>query len=198
VDWTALAADYDGIRTLIEQVFPIFKGYNARIRTPGGFHLTSLARQRIWATPSGKAQFLVYTGLDEDPAQDDPAVLRLSTIRSHDQYNTTIYSNSDRYRGVFDQRLVLLLNQAEIDRRGLKADDLVALETVSTDGVARRVGGLRVVPYLLPDGCCAAYYPEANPLIPLYAHDAQSGTPSSKNIPVRMVFDTAQSMAELA
>jgi formate dehydrogenase major subunit len=186
IPWEELIADYDRIRDAIEAVFPIFQGYNARIRVPGGFHLTSLARERIWATPSGKAEFIVYQGLDEDPHQDDPEALWLTTMRSHDQYNTTLYSHSDRYRGVFNQRMVVFINEAEMDRRGLHAGERVALETISTDGVERLIKGFKVVPYRLPDGCCGAYYPEANPLVPLYAHDPQSGTPSYKAVPIRI------------
>ena len=187
VDWEELVADYDLIRDAIEDVFPIFQGYNARIREPGGFHLTSPARQRIWATPSGKANFLVFDGIDEDPHQDDAEVLWLTTIRSHDQYNTTLYSLSDRYRGVFGQRDVVFLNEREMHKRGLNAENRVDLVTASTDGVERAVRGLKIVAYNLPDGCCAAYYPETNPLVPLYAHDPRSRTPSSKAVPVRLV-----------
>jgi molybdopterin-dependent oxidoreductase alpha subunit len=186
VDWENLVSGYDRIRDAIEDVFPIFQSYNERIRIPGGFHLVPSARKRIWATPSGKAHFLVYDGLNEDLPNDDVEVLWLSTIRSHDQYNTTIYSNSDRYRGVFGQRDVVFLNKFELDRRGLKDGDRVDLITLSTDGIERRVRNFGAVGYSFPNGCCAAYYPETNPLVPLYAHDPQSFTPSSKAIPVRI------------
>ncbi|WP_082525525.1 FdhF/YdeP family oxidoreductase [Mesorhizobium sp. Root102] len=186
VDWESFTADYDLIRDAIEDVFPIFQGYNARIRIPGGFHLTSNARERIWATASGKANFLVFDGLGEDPRQDSLDVLWLTTVRSHDQYNTTIYSMSDRYRGVFGQRDVVFLNEQEMERRGLQADDRVDLITLSTDGVERRLSNFRVVPYSFPNGSCAAYYPEANPLVPLYSHDPMSFTPSYKAIPIRI------------
>lgn len=186
VPWQDFAGDYDKIRNAIEDVFPIFQGYNARIRVPGGFHLTSLARERIWATPSGKAEFAVFDGLQEDPHQNDPTALWLTTMRSHDQYNTTLYSRSDRYRGVFDQRMVVFLNDCEMARQGVGAGDIVALETISTDGVERSVEGFRVIAYRLPDGCCGAYYPEANPLVPLYARDPQCHTPSYKAVPVRI------------
>ncbi|MFB9980464.1 FdhF/YdeP family oxidoreductase [Mesorhizobium kowhaii] len=186
VDWESFTADYDLIRDAIEDVFPIFQGYNARIRIPGGFHLTSSARERIWATASGKANFLVFDGLGEDPPQDSLDVLWLTTVRSHDQYNTTIYSMSDRYRGVFGQRDVVFLNEQEMERRGLQGDDRVDLITVSTDGVERRLSNFRIVPYSFPNGSCAAYYPEANPLVPLYSHDPMSFTPSYKAIPIRI------------
>ncbi len=191
VNWEALTEDYARIREEIEAVFPIFQGYNARIREPGGFHLTSLARERIWATATGKANFLVCDGLCEDPQVSEKDVLWLTTVRSHDQYNTTLYSLSDRYRGVYGQRDVIFLSQAEMDRRGLKADDRVDIVTVSQDGVERAVRAFRVVPYAFPEGGCAAYYPETNPLVPLYAHDPQSFTPASKGVPVRLVKSTA-------
>lgn len=191
VDWDGFIADYDRIRDAIEIVLPIFQAYNARIREPGGFHLVSTARERIWATPSGKANFLVFEGLGEDPNDDHPETLWLSTIRSHDQYNTTLYSMSDRYRGVYGQRDIVFLNQFEMDKRGVADGDRVDLVTVSTDGIERRVRNFRVVGYSFPNGCCAAYYPETNPLVPLYAHDPLSFTPSSKGIPVRIERATA-------
>jgi molybdopterin-dependent oxidoreductase alpha subunit len=195
VDWNRLIGNYDLIRDAIEAVFPIFQGYNARIRVPGGFHLTSTARERIWATPSGKANFLVFNGVGEDPPQSNPDFLWLSTIRSHDQYNTTLYSMSDRYRGVFGQRDVVFLNEYEMKKRGLADGDRVDLITESTDGVERIVRNFRVVGYSFPVGCCAAYYPETNPLVPLYAHDPLSFTPSYKGIPIRLARSAASGAA---
>jgi molybdopterin-dependent oxidoreductase alpha subunit len=193
VDWDGFVADYDRIRDAIEDVFPIFQGYNARVRVPGGFHLVSTARERIWATPSGKANFLVFDGLGEDTEVTQSDALWLSTIRSHDQYNTTLYSRSDRYRGIYGQRDIVFLNESEMEKRGLSEGDRVDLVTVSTDDIERRVRNFRVVGYSFPDGCCAAYYPETNPLVPLYAHDPLSFTPSSKGIPVRIVRSAASS-----
>ncbi|MGO9544782.1 MAG: FdhF/YdeP family oxidoreductase [Rhodomicrobium sp.] len=187
IDWEHMIADYDRIRDAIEDVFPIFQAYNARIRVPGGFHLTSTARERIWRTPSGRANFLVFEGLDEEPDSVSGDILWLTTVRSHDQYNTTVYSLSDRYRGISGQRDIVFLNWHEIEARGLSAGDRVDLITLSTDGVERAVRGLKIVPYAFPDGCCAAYYPETNPLVPLYHHDPNSFTPSSKSIPVRLM-----------
>jgi molybdopterin-dependent oxidoreductase alpha subunit len=186
VDWTGFVSNYDRVRDAIEDVFPIFQNYNDRIRVPGGFHLVSSARERIWATPSGKAHFLIFEGLGEDSRQDDLEALWLSTIRSHDQYNTTVYSMSDRYRGVYGQRDVVFINKSELEKRNLQDGDRVDLVTQSTDGIERRVRNFRVVGYSFPDGCCAAYYPETNPLVPLYAHDPLSFTPSSKAIPIRL------------
>ena len=186
VDWNEMVGNYDLIRDAIENVFPIFQDYNARVRIPGGFHLVPPARERIWDTPSGKANFLVFDGLGEDTSENSPGMLWLSTIRSHDQYNTTLYSMSDRYRGVFGQRDIVFLNRSEMKKRGLDEGDRVDLVTLSKDGRERRVCDFRVVGYSFPDGCCAAYYPETNPLVPLYAHDPLSFTPSSKGIPIRL------------
>jgi molybdopterin-dependent oxidoreductase alpha subunit len=187
VDWEDMTGNYDLIREAIEAVFPIFQGYNARIRVPGGFHLTSTARERIWVTETGRANFLVFPGMTEDQCQGDPDALWLTTMRSHDQYNTTLYSRSDRYRGVFGQRDVVFLNAREMAKRELAAGDRVDLVTLSNDGKERTVRRFKIVEYLLPDGCCGAYYPETNSLVPLYDHDPRSFTPSSKAVPIRLV-----------
>jgi molybdopterin-dependent oxidoreductase alpha subunit len=187
VPWEQMVANYDRIRDAIEIVFPIFQAYNERIRVPGGFHLVSPARERVWDTPTGRANFLVFKGLDEDPFQDDPDALSLTTMRSHDQYNTTLYSHSDRYRGVFGQRDVVFMNQHELQKRGLHPGERVDIVALSTDGVERVIRSFKVVEYSLPDGCCGAYYPEVNPLVPLYAFDPQSRTPSYKSVPVKVV-----------
>jgi formate dehydrogenase major subunit len=187
VDWQGLISDYDRIRDLIEAVFPIFRDFNKRMRQPGGFHLTSTARERIWKTPTGKANFMVFPGLEEDPYRDDPDALWLTTIRSHDQYNTTIYGLNDRYRGVFGQRRVLFVSTEEMAKRQLAANDLVDLQTISTDNVERVARGFKVVPYGMPGGCCASYYPETNGLVPLYSRDDKSRTPSFKAIQVRLL-----------
>jgi molybdopterin-dependent oxidoreductase alpha subunit len=186
VDWSGMVANYDRIRNAIEAVFPIFDDFNARIRRPGGFHLTSTARERIWKTPTGKANFQVFPDLDEDPHLHDPDALWLTTIRSHDQYNTTIYGLDDRYRGVFGQRRVLFLNPEEMARRQFAPNDLVDLRTISTDDTERVARGFKVVAYSIPMGVCAAYYPETNGLVPLYSRDERSGTPASKAVPVRI------------
>jgi molybdopterin-dependent oxidoreductase alpha subunit len=186
VNWEYLVADYDRIRAAIEQVFPIFQGFNARVRVPGGFHLNNSARERIWNTASGKANFIVTQGLREDDFPHDAGVLWMMSMRSHDQYNTTLYSNSDRYRGVFNHRDVLFISESEMRRRGLEFSDRVDVTTVSTDGAERVLRHLKVLPWPMPEGCCGTYYPEANVLIPLYARDPVSGTPSSKAFPVTL------------
>ena len=142
-------------------------------------------------TPTGKANFIVFPGLDEDLHQNNPDVLWLSTLRSHDQYNSTIYSNNDRYRGVYNQRDVLFLNDKEIKRRGLAPEARVDIHTMSSDGIDRVVRGFKIVPYNIPDGSCAAYYPETNPLLPLSLNDPISGTPSAKGIPVMLKHNSA-------
>jgi molybdopterin-dependent oxidoreductase alpha subunit len=187
VAWTYLIANYDRIRDAIEAVFPIFDNFNPRIRVPGGFHLTSWARQRVWMTPTRKANFLVVAGIAEDSGVDDPDALWLTSIRSHDQYNTTIYSLNDRYRGVFGQRRVVFVSARDMVKRGLKASEWVDLQTISDDGVERIARGFKVVPYRLPQGSCAAYYPETNGLVPLNSHDAHSHTPTYKAIPIRIM-----------
>ena len=184
VPWEWLVEDYSRIRDKIEAVFPIFQGFNARIKIPGGFRLANPASERIWMTPTGRANFIVFPGLDEDLHQNNPDVLWLSTLRSHDQYNSTIYSNNDRYRGIYNQRDVLFLNDKEIKRRGLAPEARVDIHTMSSDGIDRVVHGFKIVAYNIPDGSCAAYYPETNPLLPLNLHDPLSGTPSAKGIPV--------------
>jgi len=186
VDWEHLVASYDRIRDKIETVYPIFDAYNERIRVPGGFHLASSARERVWATPTGRANFIVFQGLDEDPHEHDPDALWLTTMRSHDQYNTTLYSHSDRYRGVFGQRDVVFMNARELHKRGLQAGDRVDIHTLASDGMERVIRNFKAIEFSLPDGCCGAYYPEANPLVPLYAFDPKSRTPSYKSVPVKI------------
>ncbi len=199
VDWEAMVANYDRIRDAIEAVFPIFKDFNARVRKRGGFHLTSTARNRIWETPTGKANFLVFPGIEEDPHRDDPDVLWLTTIRSHDQFNTTVYTLNDRYRGVYGQRRVLFLGREEMNKRKLAPYDLVDLKTASSDDTERAARGFKVVPYNIPSSACAAYYPETNGLVPLYSRDGQSGTPTSKSIPIRIFrSETAEAPRETA
>ncbi|HEV2170431.1 MAG TPA: molybdopterin dinucleotide binding domain-containing protein, partial [Candidatus Binatus sp.] len=184
VQWEWLVEDYSRIRDKIEAVLPAFQGFNARFKAPGGFHLTNSARERIWKTSTGKANFTVFPGLDEDPHQENPEALWLSTLRSHDQYNSTIYSNNDRYRGVYGQRDVIFLNDNEIRRRGLKPGQRVDIHTLSSDGIERIVRSFKVVRYKISDGSCAAYYPETNPLLPLSLFDPLAGTPSAKGVPV--------------
>ena len=189
IDWDGFIADYDRIRDKIEIVFPDFKDYNARIRVPGGFLLNVPASHREWRTPNKKANFLVMEGLCEDPRAGQADVLTLTTLRAHDQYNTTIYGLNDRYRGVFGRRDVLFMHQDDLSARELSHGDLVEVEAVPYDGEvddARRTITLTALAYQIPRGCAATYYPEANVLVPLAHHDPKSGTPSYKSIPVKV------------
>jgi molybdopterin-dependent oxidoreductase alpha subunit len=187
VDWAGLAGDYNRIRDAIEQVFPDFHDYNKRIQIPGGFRLPLPPTERIWKTPSGRAEFIVFDGLEEDLAQKSPNILRLTTIRSHDQYNTTIYGMDDRYRGVFGRRDVVFMNQADLAAQGLSHGDAVTVETAFDTAQPARLEGFIVIAHDIARGSVAAYYPEANGLVPLSYHDPKSGTPSYKSVPVRIL-----------
>jgi molybdopterin-dependent oxidoreductase alpha subunit len=185
IDWTAFEDDYGLIRDKIEAVFPsLFYDFNQRIRQPGGFHLPVPPRDRVWKTPTGCANFLVFEGVSEDPPIKDDATLRLATIRSHDQYNTTIYGLDDRYRGVFGGRMVVFMNPDDMAEREIAPDMLVEIEALAEDGRKRRVGGFKARPYNIPRGSVGAYYPETNPLLPLSYRDRKSKTPAAKSIPV--------------
>lgn len=185
IDWDGFAADYSRIRHKIEEVLPeLFADFNQRIEKPGGFHLYIPPRQRIWNTSTRRANFILFPGLDEDPPMSDPAMLRLATLRSHDQYNSTIYSLDDRYRGVFGGRMVVFMNEADMLERGIAEGDQVAIETLADDGRRRVVAGFWVKPHSIARGSIGAYYPETNPLLPLAHHDPKSGTPAAKSIPV--------------
>jgi molybdopterin-dependent oxidoreductase alpha subunit len=187
IDWAYLVADYARIRDKIEAVFPDFAGFNEKIKTPGGFRLYVAASERVWRTRSGKANFLVVSGLCEDPAVTRDDVLTLTTVRSHDQYNTTIYGLNDRYRGITGRRDVVFVNKKDLADRGLRHGDPIELEAVFDDGrpEPRRVyRGLTAVAHDIAAGSIAAYYPEANVLASLADFDPRSGTPSYKSIPV--------------
>jgi molybdopterin-dependent oxidoreductase alpha subunit len=187
VDWDALAGDYDRIRDLIEATLPDqFADYNARIRIPGGFRLPVPSAERVWKTPDGRARFLPHHATAPDLRHGDPDVLLLTTVRSHDQYNTTIYGNNDRYRGVFGRRDVVFVSPEDLARHGLASGDRVDLVPAFDADPARAVRGFTAVARDLPKGCLAAYYPEANGLVVLDQHDTQSGTPAYKSVPVRL------------
>jgi len=187
VKWDEWTGDYGKVRDLIEASYPDkFEKFNERMFTPGGFYKGNAARERIWKTESGKVDFTVPDGLNACGFADAPGRYRLITLRSNDQFNTTIYGYSDRMRGIEGTRDVLLISPAEMARAGLEAGQVVTLESDADDGVEREVRGLTVTPFDLPSGCVAAYYPEANPLVPLSHHDRLSKTPASKSVPVRI------------
>ena len=187
IEWETFAGDYDKIREAIEAVFSDFSGFNARIREPGGFRLDVAASRRAWHTPTGKAQFIPSKSLDEDaPAAHD--MLTLTTLRSHDQYNTTIYGLNDRYRGITGRRDVVFMNEADLAKRGLAHGDTVTVESAG----GRALSGYVALAYDIPPGCAAAYYPEANVLMRLADHDRSSGTPAYKSVPVRVRGEPAK------
>jgi molybdopterin-dependent oxidoreductase alpha subunit len=185
VPWREMIADYSLIRDKIEAVFPDFANFNERVAQPGGFRLTVPASQRIWKTKSGKAEFLIAKGLEEDARCDQPGALILTTVRSHDQYNTTIYGLDDRYRGITGRRDILFMNAADLAARGLTHGDVVDVETLCNEGEdPRALCGLTAVAFDIAAGSVATYYPEANSLIAIEQYDRRSGTPSYKSVPV--------------
>jgi len=188
VDWDAWVGDYRKIRAAIAETYPeIFKDYEARLFTPGGFWKGNKAAERIWLTQSGKAEFLAPGELSAAGFADAPGRFRLMTLRSNDQFNTTIYGYHDRFRGIKGTRDVLLIGRDDMAAAGLSEGQTVALESDAGDGKPRRREGLIVTPYDLPRGCLGAYYPECNVLIPLDHHAEQSHVPAAKTVPVRIV-----------
>ncbi|MBB5209536.1 FdhF/YdeP family oxidoreductase [Chiayiivirga flava] len=189
VPWLALIDDYDRIRDAIARTFDDFHDFNARVRVPGGFRLPNTAAERRWANAAGKAVFHTHAVPTDAPihrarrSREEPVFL-LATVRSHDQYNTTVYGMDDRYRGVFGERRVLFANGADIAALGLAAGDRVDLRSVAEDGVKREANGFLLVDYDIPRGCLAAYYPETNALVPLSSFADEARTPTSKSIPV--------------
>lgn len=183
LDWLALAGDYNLIRDHIAATLPGFQNFNARCDEPGGFWLGNAAAEMRFNTPSGKAEFS-DAALPHSVCPEADAPFVLQTLRSHDQYNTTIYGLDDRYRGVYGQRDVLFMHPEDIAALGLTDGDRVDIETQASDGVVRRVENFRLVSYDIPRGNLAAYYPETNPLVPLTRFGDGTGTPTSKSIPV--------------
>ncbi|MFG5119387.1 FdhF/YdeP family oxidoreductase [Methylorubrum sp. POS3] len=196
VDWDGWVGDYAKVRDAIEATYPAtFKNFNARLFEPGGVHKPLAARHRKWETPTGKANFVLPPdGLEEDP--DMPArgreVIDLITLRSNDQFNTTVYGYHDRFRGVKGTRDILFMNENDIARLGLADGEIVDVATDASDGFDREVKGLRIVRYDIPEGNCGGYYPELNVLIPLWHHDAQAKVPAAKAIPVRVTRSAMQ------
>jgi molybdopterin-dependent oxidoreductase alpha subunit len=187
IDWNGLVANYDRIRDKIEAVFPEFFDFNRRVRKPGGFRLDVAASFRRWNTPDRKANFLVSPSLSEDELPEGQDALVLTTIRSHDQYNTTIYGLDDRYRGVFGRRDVVFMNADDLAGRGLKDGDRIDVRgLIGEDDGKHLVSGFTAVAYDIPRGSIAGYYPEMNVVMSLRHYDRQSGTPSYKAVPVRV------------
>ncbi|WP_406819582.1 FdhF/YdeP family oxidoreductase [Pseudomonas sp. KnCO4] len=191
IDWEYAVADYGRIRSMIADVIPGFSDFNQRLQHPGGFHLGNHAAERKWRTATGKARFSPHC-LPEQLvnakvlARGDKPDLILQTLRSHDQYNTTLYGLDDRYRGVFGLREVVFVNEVDIRRMGFEPGEHVDLVSLWEDGVERRVSGFRLVAYDVPQGQAAAYYPETNPLVPLDSYGEGTYTPTSKFVAIRV------------
>lgn len=191
IDWDWAIADYRHIRDLIADTIPGFQNFNQRVQNPGGFYLGNSAARREWNTVSGKAQFSATTLpeqlVNENVTQrGDKPDLILQTLRSHDQYNTTLYGFDDRYRGVFGRRDVVFANEEDIRRLGFEPGDRVDLVTLWDDGLERRVNGFELVAYDVPAGQAAAYYPETNPLVPLDSYGERTFTPTSKFVAIKL------------
>ena len=182
INWDELIADYDRIRDLIEQTIPGFENYNQRIRKGGGFYLPNAAREGIFNTASAKAQFTINQLAKHDLADGE---FLMMTIRSHDQFNTTIYGLHDRYRGIHHGRRVVFVNPTDIGKMNLQKGD--AVDIISRyDNVERRADRFIVVPYQIPTQCLATYFPEANAVVPYNHYAWGSQTPISKSVVVRL------------
>ncbi|WP_158146113.1 FdhF/YdeP family oxidoreductase [Vibrio fluvialis] len=191
IDWDWAIADYSHIRDLIADTIPGFENFNQRLQHPGGFYLGNTAARREWNTASGKAQFAAPALPDQLVNENviqrgDAPDLILQTLRSHDQYNTTLYGLDDRYRGVFGMRDVVFVNAEDIRRLGYEPGDKVDLVTLWDDGLERRVSGFELVAYDMPTGQAAAYYPETNPLVPLDSYGDRTFTPTSKFVAIKL------------
>ncbi|HMM55962.1 MAG: formate dehydrogenase [Xanthomonadales bacterium PRO7] len=190
VPWDTWSNDYATIRDAIEATYPEhFRDFNQRMWQPGGFHRPNTARERIWKTKSGKAEFIAPPALVATGFADAPGRFRLMTMRSNDQFNTTVYGYDDRFRGIRGTRDVVLMNAADIAKAGLRDGQTVKLVSDAGDGIAREVAGLSVVAFDIPRGCIGGYYPECNPLIPLTHHTLFSMLPAAKSVPVRVVAE---------
>jgi molybdopterin-dependent oxidoreductase alpha subunit len=178
VDWEALANDYDSIRARIERVVPGFENYNPRVREPGGFYLPNAVRERVFNTASGKAVFTIHALPNHNLAPDRYLMM---TIRSHDQFNTSVYSENDRYRGISNNRRVVFLNRDDIAAAGLREQQVVDLVS-HFEGEERVARKFSIVPYDIPPRCAATYFPEANVLVPVRYVAEKSNTPVSKSV----------------
>jgi anaerobic selenocysteine-containing dehydrogenase len=182
VPWAELAQDYDRIRALIERVIPGFERFSERVRSPDGFQLPNAARDRSFGPIGGRARFAIAEPPD---LALPPGRLRMMTIRSHDQFNTTIYGLDDRYRGIRGERRVVLLHPADLAAAGLVEGQRVDLISEWTDG-ERVAAGFLAVPFEIPRGNAATYFPEANGLVPLASVADRSSTPTYKSVVIRL------------
>ena len=188
VPWAAMRSDNDRVRSHIARVVPGFENFNERVRAPGGFELPHPPRdERRFPTPDGRAHF---TRTTVAPSPTSAGQLLLQTLRSHDQYNTTIYGHDDRYRGIAGDRRIIMVNPSDITDLGFIDGDRVDVISL-LPGPQRRVFDYRIVAYPTPVGCAAAYYPEANVLLSLDHHGPDAQIPTAKAIPIRIVTAAA-------
>jgi molybdopterin-dependent oxidoreductase alpha subunit len=182
--WAAYVGDYDRIRDIMARALDGFQDFNRRVRHPLGFRLRQPARELVFLTPSGRAEFSTADLPDVVPAEDD--VLILQTMRSHDQWNTTIYSDNDRYRGVKNLRTLILMNPDDMRARGIEQGDLVDITATARDGSTRVLREFRALRYDMPRGNSAGYMPEMNVLVAANDYSTQSDQPLMKNIRIRV------------
>ena len=182
VEWNLYASNYDYVRDAIEKTIPGFDHYNERVRKPGGFYLPNGSREGKFNTFSGKANFNVADVAFHKLADDELAMM---TVRSHDQFNTTIYGLNDRYRGVKNERRVIFMNKKDIASRDLKAGDVVDLYNFH-NGVERVARKFLIIEFSIPEGCTATYFPETNVLVPIDSVADKSNTPTSKYIVLKV------------
>lgn len=182
VNWDHYLDHYDHIRDDIEKTIPGFENYNVRVREPGGFYLRNAARDRQFRTPTEKAHFSVSAVTEHVLADNEYMMM---TIRSHDQFNTTIYGLNDRYRGIHQERRVIFMNERDIVREGLQAGDIVDLHN-HHGGIHRQARRFIVVPYRIPEKCTATYFPETNVLVPIDTTADKSNTPTSKTVVITL------------
>ncbi|EWH10737.1 molybdopterin oxidoreductase, alpha subunit [Catenovulum agarivorans DS-2] len=189
IDWLAMRDNYAIIRDHIAASIKGFDNFNQQIEQPCGFHLKNSAAQLQWNTPSQKAQFsaskLPLQIIHNDYLQSNDSFV-LQTLRSHDQYNTTVYGYDDRYRGIQGARDIVFISQADADAQHINQGDLLDIESTWQDGKVRKITGFKAVIYDIPQGNLAAYYPETNPLVPIDSIGDGSFTPTSKSIVVKL------------
>ncbi|GFN01833.1 hypothetical protein Smic_03890 [Streptomyces microflavus] len=179
--WHWYIEDYDRIRDTMAKALDGFEDFNRRVRLPLGFRIRQPARELVFLTPSGRAEFSAAALPDVVPAA---GTLALGTMRSHDQWNTTIYSDNDRYRGIKNLRTLVFMNRADMRERGITDLGPVDITSTAKDGSRRRLDGYLAVPYDIPRGCAAGYMPEMNVLCALGDYSTQSDQPIMKHVKV--------------
>jgi molybdopterin-dependent oxidoreductase alpha subunit len=180
IDWTEMAGNYDHIREAIQATIPGFEHYNTRVRQSGGFYLPNGARVREWSTATGKANFTT-NAIPQNELKEGEYIMM--TLRSHDQYNTTLYGLDDRYRGIYSERRIVMMNVNDMRIRGWKEKQVVNLFS-EFNGIKREALKFLIVPYPIPEGNVATYFPEANPLVPIDSFADKSFTPTSKLVKI--------------